>query len=131
MVALRMRARTRARTTSWRLKAILAPVACGASIRALRRTRCRTPALSSARWRRWVSVQGDNEAGGGADIGALRQAGVPVVDLAQDGSDYFDLHHTPNDTLNMIDPAALRQNVAAWATFVYLAADHDWTFRAE
>lgn len=74
---------------------------------------------------------GDNEAGGGADIGALRQAGVPVVDLAQDGSDYFDLHHTPNDTLNMIDPAALRQNVAAWATFVYLAADHDWTFRAE
>ncbi|MBL8536586.1 MAG: M20/M25/M40 family metallo-hydrolase [Hyphomonadaceae bacterium] len=74
---------------------------------------------------------GDNEAGGGADVGALRQAGVPVVDLAQDGSDYFDLHHTPNDTINMIDPAALRQNVAAWATFVYLAADNDWSFRAE
>jgi hypothetical protein len=74
---------------------------------------------------------GNNEAGGGADIGALRQAGVPVVDLQQDGSDYFDLHHTPNDTISMIDPVALRQNVAAWATFVYLVADNDWSFRAE
>jgi hypothetical protein len=73
---------------------------------------------------------GNNDASGGADVGALRQAGVPVVDLQQDGSDYFDLHHTPNDTLNMIDPTALRQNVAAWATFVYLAADNDWAFRA-
>ena len=32
--------------------------------------------------------------------------------------------------LYAIDPANLRQNVAAWATFVYLAADSDWTFRA-
>lgn len=74
---------------------------------------------------------GNNEAGGGADVGDLRQAGTPVVDLSQDGSDYFDLHHTPNDTLLMIDPAALRQNVAAWVTFVYLAADSDWNFRVE
>jgi hypothetical protein len=52
-----------------------------------------------------------------------------VVDLSQDGTNYFDHHHTANDTLYAIDPAALRQNVAAWATFVYLAADSDWTFR--
>ncbi|MBY0562641.1 MAG: M20/M25/M40 family metallo-hydrolase [Hyphomonadaceae bacterium] len=68
---------------------------------------------------------------GGADIGDLAEAGTPVADLAQDGLDYFDYHHTPNDTLAAIDPAALRQNVAAWATFVYLAADNDWRFRAE
>lgn len=74
-------------------------------------------------------LPGDNEAGGGADIDAIRRAGVPVVDLSQDGTDYFDYHHTPNDTLYAIDPANLRQNVAAWATFVYLAADSDWTFR--
>jgi len=72
---------------------------------------------------------GNNLADGGADISAIRQTGVPVVDLSQDGTDYFDYHHTPNDTLYAIDPAALRQNVAAWATFVYLAADTDWTFR--
>jgi Zn-dependent M28 family amino/carboxypeptidase len=75
-------------------------------------------------------LPGANEASGGADTGALRQTGVPVVDLGQDGTDYFDYHHTPNDTLYAVDPAALRQNVAAWATFVYLAADTDWNFRA-
>ncbi len=73
---------------------------------------------------------GNNEADGGADVGALRAAGVPVVDLSQDGLDYFNYHHTPDDTLNAIDPAALRQNVAAWATFAYLAADSDWVFSA-
>lgn len=73
-------------------------------------------------------LPGNNEADGGADVGAIRQAGAPVVDLAQDGTDYFDRHHTPDDTLYAIDPAALRQNVAAWATFVYLAADSDWVF---
>lgn len=68
---------------------------------------------------------------GGADISALQQAGTPVADLAQDGLDYFDYHHTPNDTLDKIDPQALAQNVAAWATFVYLAAESDWVFSAE
>jgi Zn-dependent M28 family amino/carboxypeptidase len=76
-------------------------------------------------------VPGDNAAGGGADIGALRQAGVPVVDLSQDGTDYFDYHHTPDDTLDKIDPAVLRQNVAAWATLIYLAAESDWIFAAQ
>ena len=49
-------------------------------------------------------VAAGGQAGGGADIGAIRQrAGVPVADLAQDGLDYFDLHHTPNDTLDKIE----------------------------
>lgn len=55
------------------------------------------------------------EAGGGADIAPLVKAGVPVIDLQQDGTRYFDLHHTPDDTLDKVDPAQLRQNVAAWA----------------
>ena len=75
-------------------------------------------------------VPGNNLADGGADVYAMREAGTPVVDLSQDGIDYFDYHHTPNDTLYAIDPANLQQNVAAWATFVYLAADSDWSFRA-
>jgi carboxypeptidase Q len=99
-------------------------------------TRFAEPALPYARaFERALAplgvLPGNNEAGGGADIDAIRQAGAPVVDLAQDGTDYFDIHHTANDTLYAIDPAALRQNVAAWATFVYLAADSDWVFRAE
>ncbi|MEC3911299.1 M20/M25/M40 family metallo-hydrolase [Sphingobium sp. CR2-8] len=55
------------------------------------------------------------EAGGGADIAPLVKAGVPVIDLQQDGTRYFDLHHTPDDTLDKVDAAQLRQNVAAWA----------------
>lgn len=74
-------------------------------------------------------LPGNNAADGGADVYAMREAGTPVVDLGQDGADYFDYHHTPNDTLYAIDPANLQQNVAAWATFVYLAADSDWSFR--
>ncbi|MGD9979151.1 MAG: M28 family peptidase [Hyphomonadaceae bacterium] len=74
-------------------------------------------------------LPGTNLADGGADVDAMKTAGVPVVDLSQDGTDYFDYHHTPNDTLYAVDRANLRQNVAAWATFVYLAADNDWDFR--
>jgi hypothetical protein len=62
-------------------------------------------------------------AGGGADIGAIIDAQkLGIVDLQQDGTKYFDLHHTPDDTLDKIDKAELRQNVAAWvATLAYLA----------
>lgn len=38
-----------------------------------------------------------------------------MIDLQQDGTRYFDIHHTPDDTLDKVDPAQLRQNVAAWA----------------
>jgi hypothetical protein len=73
---------------------------------------------------------GDNTATGGADVAGLRAAGVPVLELSQNGLDYFDYHHTPDDTLDKIDPAKLRQNVAAWAVSTWLAADTDWDFRA-
>jgi carboxypeptidase Q len=72
---------------------------------------------------------GANAAGGGPDLGAMRAAGVPVASLDQNGWDYFDYHHTPDDTLDKIDRAKLNQNVAAYATFAYLAAEMDWDFR--
>jgi carboxypeptidase Q len=73
---------------------------------------------------------GNNLANGGPDLTPMREAGVPVVDLSQNGLDYFNFHHTPDDTLDKIDPEELRQNVAAYATFAYLAAEMDWDFRA-
>ena len=69
------------------------------------------------------------ETSGGADVGPLAQAGVPVFRLSQDGTRYFDLHHTANDTLDKIDPEQLSQNVAAWAGLIWLIADSDVTFR--
>jgi carboxypeptidase Q len=50
----------------------------------------------------------------GSDIGPMLADGLPGVGLSQDGTRYFDYHHTPDDTLDKIDPAQLRQNVAAW-----------------
>lgn len=57
---------------------------------------------------------GPNTASGGPDVSILKAQGVPVATLMQDGTDYFDYHHTPNDTLDKIDPTALRQNLEAW-----------------
>lgn len=57
---------------------------------------------------------GNNTASGGPDVSVLKAQGVPVVSLLQDGTDYFDYHHTPNDTLDKIDPAALQQNLQVW-----------------
>lgn len=65
---------------------------------------------------------------GGADLEDLR--GVPLASLAPDGTRYFELHHTPDDTLDKVDQRKLDQQVAAWAAFTYLAADSDTDFRA-
>ncbi|MCB1641326.1 MAG: M28 family peptidase, partial [Xanthomonadales bacterium] len=69
--------------------------------------------------------RGSNEAYGGADISTLRAAEVPVAGLAQDGTLYFDIHHTANDTLDKIDAADLDQNVAGFVTVAWLAADSE------
>ena len=50
----------------------------------------------------------------GSDIGPMLADGMPGVGLSQDGTRYFDFHHTPDDTLDKVDPVQLRQNVAAW-----------------
>ncbi len=68
---------------------------------------------------------GNNKAGGGPDVSVLPAKGVPVFSLRQDGTDYFDYHHTANDTLDKINPEELRQNVAAWAVVAYITAQSD------
>jgi len=65
----------------------------------------------------------------GTDVGPAVEAGVPAFFLSQDGTRYFDIHHTPDDTLDKVDRAQLDQNVAAWAALVWLAADSDVDFR--
>ena len=54
----------------------------------------------------------------GTDVEPTVAAGAPWISLNQDGTRYFDWHHTPDDTLDKIDPAQLRQNVAAWTTML-------------
>jgi Zn-dependent M28 family amino/carboxypeptidase len=70
----------------------------------------------------------DALASGGADIGEMRKIGLPVIDLRHDASQYFDLHHTRNDTLDTVDPADLKFNVAAYVTLLQWAASSDTSF---
>ena len=72
-----------------------------------------------------------DKGGPGPDVGPLAAKGGAWAWLAQDGSDYFHLHHTADDTLDKIDPAALAQNVAAYTVFAYLAAEADGSFGSE
>ena len=58
----------------------------------------------------------DKGEAGGTDVEPTIDAGAPWITLGQDGTRYFDYHHTPDDTLDKVDPAQLRQNVAAWTT---------------
>ncbi len=70
-----------------------------------------------------VEYLAKNSARGGPDLIPFRPFNIPVFRLSQDGSDYFDYHHTADDTLDKIDPEKLRQNVAVYAVFAYMAAN--------
>lgn len=72
------------------------------------------------------------EGGGpGPDISPSVPYGLPWVELQQDGSDYFDYHHTANDTLDKINAQDLDQQVAAYAVLAYLAAETKMDVRPE
>lgn len=67
--------------------------------------------------------KGSTTEAGGSDIGPLSASGVPTLELQQDGTRYFDIHHTPDDTLDKVDVKQLQQNVAAWTTMIAIAAN--------
>ena len=65
----------------------------------------------------------------GPDAAVLMRAnGWPAIDLTQDGTRYFDVHHTVNDTVDRIDAGTMPQNVAAWAVVAWLAAQAEAKF---
>ena len=67
------------------------------------------------------------DAGGGSDVAGLRAFGVPMLDLNQDASRYFDFHHSADDTVDKIDPANLAQATAAAAVLAWVVADEPGT----
>ena len=66
---------------------------------------------------------------GGPDMIPLSALGVPALNLMQDGTDYFDLHHTPDDTFDKVDPEHMRQNLAVWTIFTFIAAEWPGSFK--
>ncbi len=61
--------------------------------------------------------------GGGADIGPIMREGVVGASLDVAGEHYFDIHHTPADTLDKVNPRELALCVATMAVMAYTVAD--------
>ncbi len=76
-----------------------------------------------------VIVSRDPAAFAGSDTEGLQTAGVPVMQISQSALRYFDLHHSPDDTLDKIDPRQMAQNVAVWVSLLYVIADSDIDLR--
>lgn len=70
----------------------------------------------------------DDRGHSGADISPLVAAGVPALDLRQDVSRYFDIHHTAGDTSDKLDADALAQVTAVVAHLALRAADANVSF---
>ena len=74
-------------------------------------------------------LPGDNDSHGESDIGPLSKLQVPAVTLELDATDYFDLHHTPDDTFDKVKPERINQSTAAYVAFTYLAAELNGDYR--
>ena len=75
-----------------------------------------------------VAYDANRPGGGGSDLSQMHAKGMAALSLTQDGTHYFDWHHTANDTLDKVDPAELAQNVAVYAAFSYMAAQAHGNF---
>jgi hypothetical protein len=100
----------------WRVQSLVAPAA--------------VPAVDAIRevLKPLALEAGGNDAHGGSDLGPLRALGVPILDLSQDATNYFDVHHTVNDTLAHVDGKTLNQVVATYAVAAYMAASKSGDF---
>jgi hypothetical protein len=81
-------------------------------------------AMRMADWLRPLGIRYEsNVTGGGADLGPLRELGVPMFELQHDASKYFEIHHTDADRIDRVIPQDLAFNVAAYATVARALAD--------
>jgi hypothetical protein len=65
----------------------------------------------------------DDAAYGGTDIAPLLGLGVPVVDIVQDASTYFDYHHTANDTFDKVDESSIATATRAYAIALWTLSE--------
>jgi carboxypeptidase Q len=96
----------------------------GSVVRVLLPGAARLPMLNEALALLHVELA-DGTGTGEADITPLYALGVPMVGLRQDPARYFDTHHTAADTFARIDPKALTQAAAAFATVAWTLAEAD------
>jgi len=61
--------------------------------------------------------------GGGTDIAPIMAQGVPGMSEMTTGAHYLDWHHSEADTLDKVDPADFRKNIASLAVMSFVLAD--------
>jgi carboxypeptidase Q len=66
-----------------------------------------------------------SEGWGGVDISFLADAGVPLIGHRVHNEGYFDIHHSPSDTIDKVDPGDLQQNVAVVAALLWALAESE------
>ncbi len=76
-----------------------------------------------------VALAQENDAKAQSDMRLLSEAGMPSMNFSPDGSKYFDYHHTANDTLDKVEPKALKQATAIYTMFAHFAANSGVDFR--
>lgn len=74
---------------------------------------------------------GRSKSSGGPDIGPMHRKGVPAIGLSMFTDDYFDLHHTSNDTIDKIKPERINQSAAAFVVTAYLASELGGYYRIQ
>ena len=72
--------------------------------------------------------RGMGSGNGGPDLSPIHAEGMAALSLTNDGTRYFDYHHTADDTLDKVDPEQLAQNVAVYVSWAYMAAQADGDF---
>lgn len=99
---------------------VFAPISFGFT--GSERARAKVQAIASLLTK--VGADRVGPSGGGADIGPSVQAGnIPSMALSGDPVRYFQIHHTPADTVDRIDPLELSRASAAIAVMTYIIAD--------
>ncbi|WP_221450532.1 M20/M25/M40 family metallo-hydrolase [Pseudoteredinibacter isoporae] len=76
-----------------------------------------------------VALHPSNSAKGQSDISVLGKAGMPAINFDSDLTDYFDYHHTENDTMANVPPETMRQASAVYTAFAWLTANSLIDFR--
>ena len=71
-----------------------------------------------------LDADGFRQSYSGADIGPLVSAGALGFGVDHDTTGYWPIHHTEADTLDKIDPAVFKRNVAAMAVLTWWLAEH-------
>ena len=64
--------------------------------------------------------------GHGADIGYLKDIGVPLIGFEPDGQKYFDYHHTADDTFDKINKRELELSAGVIGSLIYLIDTKGW-----